>query len=1004
MRFQKTQTTLGELDATSERIQKAIYVPIAELDITAWVTKEPLQYEDRANGAMMSLKKGDRWGGLFDCAWFRFTGTVPDSAAGKNVVLMIDLSGEGLVVDKDGNPAQGLTTRHSFYGVSLGSPGKRIVPFASPAKGREKVDLWVDAGNNDLFGILQNNGIVEEACVALCLPEMQALHYDYSVLVSLMKELPEDSARHHRIMYALWKAMNAMTAYTEETAKSAREALRGELQKKNGDWSLTMSAIGHAHLDLAWLWPIRETLRKGARTFSNVLRLMEQYPEFHFCASQPQLYQWMKEHYPTLYGKVKARIAEGRWEPLAATWVEPDTNLTGGESLIRQLLYGKAFVKKEFGLDVRVLFLPDTFGYSGALPQLMKKSNVDYLITTKLTWDRYNVYPHDSFYWEGIDGSTVLVHFPPEGTYNSSAAPHAIKKAEREYSDKAVSEHCLIVYGIGDGGGGPGPDHMELLKREENLEGLPPVTQEPVHAFFEKLERESGSFHTWTGEMFLACHQGTYTTQGRNKRNNRRMEIALRNAEFTSVLAGLLIEFNYPGERLEAIWKETLLYQFHDILPGSSITRVYDETSERYAVLEKEAGQIVEAAAQRISTVVDTRGLLEPLIVFNGESWDRKEWLEADGHWYHVQVPPLGYVTLEGSEPVSQFPTLRAERKLLENELLRVEFNDDGTISSIFDRECERQVIDGDSSANELTLFEDHGDAWDFAWDYEYRTVGRFTLVSSSYKVEGPCASLLQRFRFGESALVQELFLTSGSRKIDFRTRVEWNENGKMLRASFPTTVRALESTSEIQFGHIRRPSHRSSTWDKSKYEVSAQKWIDVSQRNYGVALLKDCKYGHRVARNILDINLLRSPSYPDPKADRGSHTFTYALYPHPGDHVAGGVIRAAYELNYPLTWVKGSRSSGSLPGSFSLLRVDVQNVIVESIKEAEVGGEIVIRLYEAHGVDQDAVISFSRPVQSLHLTNLLEQDMEPLPVENNAVRLKFGPFEVHTLRIGFGD
>jgi alpha-mannosidase len=334
MRFQKTQTTLGELDATSGKIENAIYVPIADLDITVWVTKEPLPFEDRASGSMVSLKKGDRWGDLFDCAWFRFTGIVPDSAAGKNVALMIDLSGEGLVVDKDGDPEQGLTTRHSLYDLSLGSPGKRIVPLASPAKGREKVDLWVDAGNNDLFGILQNNGTVEEACIALFSQEMQALHYDYSVLLSLMKELPENSARHHRIMYALWKAMNAMTAYTEETARLAREALRGELQKQNGDCSLRMSAIGHAHLDLAWLWPIRETLRKGARTFSNVLRLMEQYPEFHFCASQPQLYQWMKERYPTLYEEVKARVAEGRWEPLAATWVEPDTNLTAGESLV----------------------------------------------------------------------------------------------------------------------------------------------------------------------------------------------------------------------------------------------------------------------------------------------------------------------------------------------------------------------------------------------------------------------------------------------------------------------------------------------------------------------------------------------------------------------------------------------------------------------------------------------------------------------------------------------
>ncbi|MGB6647414.1 MAG: glycoside hydrolase family 38 C-terminal domain-containing protein, partial [Bacteroidota bacterium] len=818
MRFHKTETTLSELDATAERIREAIYRPVVDLDITAWVTKEPVPYTDRASGRMLSLQKGEKWGELFDCAWSHFTGTVPDSAVGQHVVLMIDLSGEGLVVDRAGNPEQGLTTRHSFYSPSLGEPVKKIVPFASPAKGRERIDIWVDAGNNDLFGIQQNNGRVEEASVALFHPELFGLYYDYTVLLSLMKELPQESARYQRVLYALWKAMNTLTEISEEKAVSAREVLQVELQKKNGDPSLRMSAIGHAHLDLAWLWPLRETLRKGARTFSTVLKLMEKYPDFLFCASQPQLYQWMKDHYPPLYERVKARIAEGRWEVLGATWVEPDTNLTWGESLVRQFLYGKGFVKEEFGQDVRILFLPDTFGYSGALPQLMKKSGVEYLVTTKLTWDRYNHYPHDSFFWEGIDGSRVLVHFPPEGTYNSPANPGSIKKAEREYSDKAVSEQCLIVFGIGDGGGGPGTDHLEVLQREENLEGLPPVRQELVRTFFQKLEKESGSFHTWTGEMYLACHQGTYTTQGRTKRSNRRMETALRDVEFTSLLAGLLVEFNYPKERLERLWKETLLYQFHDILPGSSITRVYEETGERYPLMEQEAGDLSQAAANRIGSVVDITDFREPLIVFNSLSWNRADWVETDGEWYYVEAPALGYLTVEGDRPVSEFPSLSAERKLLENELLRVEFSDDGTISSIKDRENNRQVLAENLAANELTVYEDHGDAWDFAWDYEFRPLGRFTLVSSTHKVEGPRALLIQRYRFGDSALTQQIVLTAGSRRLDFETQVEWHEKGKMLRASFPTTVSALESTSEIQFGHIRRPTHGSSTWDRSKY------------------------------------------------------------------------------------------------------------------------------------------------------------------------------------------
>jgi alpha-mannosidase len=892
---------------------------------------------------------------------------------------------------------------HSFYESFLGKPGKRIVPFASIAEGGEAIDLWVDAGNNDLFGIQQNNGRVEEASIALYHPEMFGLYYDYTVLLSLMKELPEQSARHQRVLYALWKAMNTLTDMSEENARAARGVLQGELKKKNGDPSLRMSAIGHAHLDLAWLWPLRETLRKGARTFSSVLRLMERYPDFTFCASQPQLYQWMKEHYPTLYEGVKARVAEGRWEVLGATWVEPDTNLTSGESLVRQFLYGKGFVREEFNQDVRILFLPDTFGYSGALPQLMKKSGVDYLVTTKLTWDRYNHYPHDSFFWEGIDGSRVLVHFPPEGTYNSPASPAAIKKAEREYSDKVVSEQCLLVFGIGDGGGGPGTDHLELLGRERDLEGLPPVRQESVRTFFQKLEKESGSFHTWTGEMYLACHQGTYTTQGRVKRSNRTMEVALRDVEFTSVLAGLLVEFNYPKDRLERLWKEVLLYQFHDILPGSSITRVYKETGERYPLMEQEAGHLKNAAVKRIASVIDIRAFREPLVVFNPLSWERAEWVQADGDWHFVQAPPLGYVTVEGHRPVTEFPSLKAERKLLENDLLHVEFNDDGTISSIMDKEQDRQVIADGSSANELTVYEDHGDAWDFAWDYEYRSLGRFTLVSTSHSVEGPRALLLQRYRYEESALTVQIVLTAGSRRLEFRTQVEWLERGRMLRTSFPTSISTVESTSDIQFGHIRRPSHGSTSWDRSKYEIPAQKWIDISRRNYGVAILKDCKYGHRVTRNVLDINLLRSPSYPDPEADRGSHRFTYALYPHPGDHISGGVNRAGYELNHPLAVIKTGGSSGSLPASFSMLQIDVPNVIVEAVKQSEEGEMAIIRLYEAYGVDQEARLSFGRPVREASLTNLLEEEPATLSVRENAVTLRFGPFEIHTLRVAFG-
>ena len=1000
MRFQVTQTTLTELEHALGRIERAMVTPLADLSITAWMTSEPVPFERRKEGSERVLRKGDTWGGLFDCAWFHFSGTVPEEAAGEDVVLVIDVSGELLVVDRVGNPGQGLTTAASFYDFDLGRPGKRIYPFASPARGGEAVDLWADGGNNDLFGILQNNGTVQEAFIAARHAEMEALYYDFSVLFELMKQLDPKSARYQRILFALWKARNALTDTTDEKATAAREALRQELDRTSGDHPLRMSAIGHAHLDLAWLWPIRETIRKGARTFSTVLRLMERYPDFHFCASQAQLYQWMRDHYPALYAEVKERIREGRWEPLAASWVEPDTNLPWGEALVRQILHGKRFVREEFGRDVTVLFIPDTFGYSGALPQLMKRSGIDAIVTTKLTWDRYNRYPHDSFWWEGIDGSRVLVHFPPEGTYNSSAAPRAIAKAEREYADKAVSGTCLLVYGIGDGGGGPGVEHLERLAREKNLLGLAPVTQEPVHQFIERLAEEGDRLHTWVGEMYLACHQGTYTTQGRNKRHNRLMEKALRQAELLSAMAALLAGHPYPAEHLRRLWEETLLYQFHDILPGSSITRVYEETAARYPAMEQDAGEIASEALKTIASRLEAQGLRQPLLLLNPLSWHRTAWIHSEGQWYHPELPPLGYTTIEGAEPAPGVSGLVASEDGLENELLRLEFNEDGTIASVWDKEHKRELVPEGQALNRLLLYEDHGDAWDFAYDYDQRVLGSFSLDSSRWSLDGPCAVREHTYHYGQSRLVQRVAVTVGSRRVDFETRVSWQESGTMLRAAFPVTVRANECTAEIQFGSIRRPTHGSTSWDASRYEIPAQQWVDLSGSDYGVALLKDSKYGHRITQSMLDINLLRSPGYPDPVADRGEHEFTYCLFPHAGDCYGGGVVRAAYEFNYPVTAVAAGTGNGTLPRTLSLVDVDCSNVIVESVKKAEDGPELIVRLFEAEGKLTDTTVRFGVPVRSATEVNLLEEPERGLAVVDGAVRLQFQPRAIATLRL----
>ena len=998
MQFHLTQTTLPELEQTLARIEASILTPLADLSVTAYVTAEPVPFDRRMEGTERHLKCGDVWGGLFDCAWFHFTGTVPAEASGAEVVLVLDVSGEMLVVDEHGVPRQGLTTAASFYDFDLGKPGKRVLPFRAPATGGERVDIWADAGNNDLFGKLQNNGTLQEALIAVRHPVREALFYDFGVLLELMKQLEPKSARSQSILYALWRARNAFTAPDDEKAALAREVLRPELERSAGDHPLRLSAIGHAHLDLAWLWPLRETIRKGARTFATVLRLMERYPDYHFGASQAQLYRWMKDLYPELYAAMQERIREGRWEPLTATWVEPDTNLPWGEALVRQILLGKRFAREEFGREIRVLFIPDTFGYSGTLPQLMRRSGIHALVTTKLTWDRYNRYPHDSFWWEGIDGSRVLVHFPPEGTYNSSAAPRAIAKAERDYADKGVSGHALLVYGIGDGGGGPGVEHLERLARERNILGLAPVVQEPVDRFIDRLVAEGDRLHTWVGEMYLACHQGTYTTQGRNKRHNRLMEKGLRQAELLSALALVLVRLPYPAPELRRLWEETLLYQFHDILPGSSITRVYGETDERYPKMEQETEAIASTALRAIASGVDTGTLRRPLLVVNPLSWQRTEWLRVEDRWYRVELPPLGYVTIEGAEGAPEPEGIQATERALENEFLRLRFNSDGTVASVWDREFERELIPAGDAANRLTLYEDHGDAWDFAYDYDQRIVGSFHLESHSSWRDGPRVVREQTFVYGSSRLTQRVVLTAGSRRIDFETRVQWQESGTMLRAVFPVTVRANECTSEIQFGSIRRPTHGSTSWDASRYEIPAQQWVDLSAADYGVALLKDAKYGHRIRQECLDINLLRSPAFPDPVADRGEHEFTYCLFPHSGDCLQGGVSRAAYEFNYPVSARAAQR--GALPPRLAFMEVDPPNIIVESIKKAEDGPALILRLFESEGRRSEARLRFGVPVRSAAEVNLLEEFQRELTVVDDTVQLTFPPRAILTLQV----
>ncbi len=957
------------IEAMVARLGEEIYVPLCDLEAEVYVTPEPVGFADRTSGERKTVKKGECWGNLWDCGWFHFTGKVPDAGKGKKVVLYIDIHGELCMFDKDGVPVRGLTSGSSAYASYLVRPKKREYVVAENAKGGESIDIWADAGCNDLFGAYSEVGRVELLDIAICRDNVKKVYYDAHILYGLMKELPNDCARYHRILQALFDAACKLYDYTDEEIAEADRILQAELDKKGGDADLSISATGHAHIDLAWLWPIRETKRKGVRTFATALRNMEEYPDYIFGASQPQLYAWVKEEHPALYEQVKKRIEEGRWEAQGAMWVEADTNVSGGEALIRQVLYGKRFYREEFGKEIETLHLPDVFGYSGALPQILKKSKVPYFLTIKLSWSQHNVHPHHTFLWQGIDGSEVLAHMPPEGEYNSDIEPWSIKKTERNYLDKAVCDEAVMLYGIGDGGGGPGETHLEALKREKNLSGLIPVKQDHTVNFFHRLEKNRKRYQIFHGELYLEKHQGTYTTQARNKKYNRKMEYLLRETEFAAIAKGAA----YPAEALERIWKEVLLYQFHDILPGSSIKRVYDESLERYATLYEETEHILKG-------IYGNGGY-----AINSLSWERTEWVKKDGQWYRVTVPSMGSALL--SDGTESKECSSDNTAVLENDCVKVTFDDTGAIISVFDKAENREVLSG--ASNQFALYYDDGDCWDFPETYRDRAPKFFALTKSEAAQDGPVRKVVQEYTFGESKLRQTISITDGSPMVRFDTWVDWKESKKMLRTAFYTTIDTDEVSCDIQYGNIKRPTRRSTSWDMAKYEICAHKYVDLSDNGYGVALMNDCKYGYCVKDGMMDMNILRSPSYPGEMADIAEHTFSYALYPHKHDLAHSDVVKKSYEFNVPMYF--GDRVE-------RFLQVTSPNVIVESVKKAEDSDAVIVRLYEYTGAPAVCGVAFQRPVKQAYLVDIMEEDEREVDLS----QIPFGGFEIHTLKVMF--
>lgn len=960
---------LTKIRMTGDELTRGLYREVAPLHAVVAVTSEPVPFSERKKLLYRAVETGEEWSrAQWECAWFRITGEVPQRYEPEELFLGIDIDGEGCLFDEGGTPIRGITNVSSEFERSLGLPGKRYVPFEDGSFGTDRIDLWLEAGNNDLLGN-RHSGKVLQLGIYYCNKARRELVYDYKFLLSLAEGLSDKDPQKLWILYALEKvAVQVSADDSEQKTAGLREILRPCLERKGPPQAaLTFYAIGHSHLDLAWLWPLRETKRKAGRTFSTALANLKLYPDYLYGASQPQQFEWVKELYPQLFAKLKQAVDAGRMEVQGGMWVEADTNITGGESLIRQFWYGKNFWREEFGKEVRTLWLPDVFGFSAALPQIMRGCGCENFLTIKLSWNSVNRFPFHSFRWKGIDGSEVLVHMPPEGTYNSSASPQAVLGAAGEYSERGLSENAMMLYGIGDGGGGPGRSHLEFLQREKDICGLPRVKSATSDEFFASLRKESGKLPEYRGEIYLERHQGTYTSQSRNKRFNRLCERAFSEAEFAFALRG---EQDVYG-RLDPLWKEVLLYQFHDILPGSSIRRVYEESEARYEAI---LGELYEMTARCLTEKTEVRSVL------NATSFAREEYIKDGADWYYVQAQPFSLACLQKAAPKG---SCSAENGCVSNGILVAEFDGNGSLKRLYDKRCGREVL---RRSGGFAVYEDSFDAWDMYAGYTEAAPQPCALTEISEVNEGVCAGFDLTFVYGSSVLRQKVRLYENEALLRFETEVDWRETKKMLRAEFEPAVEADEVTCDIQFGNIKRSMRENNSIEWAQFEICAHKWIDVSEHEYGVALLNDCKYGFRAKNGKISINLLRSQMHPCIDQDKGIQRFCYALLPHSGDVYGGGVAKAAYCLNRPLAVYNAAPC-----GSF--VSADSEHAVIETVKPAYDGNGTIVRLYN----DLPSVLrtKITSGCGRIFRCDMLEGENVPC---GNELRLR--PFEIVTLRL----
>ncbi len=866
------------------------------------------------------------------------------------------------------------------------------------------------------------------------------------VALGAAKVLDENSPARGIIIEALdnaFKLLDLREPFGENFYKStpkAHKVLKAGIKQAGPALDVEITAVGHSHIDVVWLWTLSQTRLKCGRSFHTVIKLMQQFKEYHFTQSQAQLYDFVRQDYPQLFESIKEYVAKGQWEPIGGMWVEADCNITGAESLVRQLLLGREFFAKHFGpkAESPILWLPDVFGYAHNLPQLMKQAELEYFYTTKICWNQYNRLPYDSFWWQGLDGTKVLTYFgstksPGEWqacTYNGQATSEQILTTWTNSLHKENQRNLMTAFGHGDGGGGPTHEMIENIIEMKDFPAMPKVTPGNAIDFFRKLEKDAGAkLPTWSSELYLEYHRGTYTTQGRNKRANRKCEFGLHDVEFLAAAASLLDnKFKYPHEKLNDCWQLVCLNQFHDAIPGSSIHEVYVESLQQYQQISDNIDQLKNDSLSAIASKSNA-----DILIINPTSFQRDDlafyqgklnknqaiqrldgttvpnqqsetgtWIDA-GTLAPYSINAFKIVTL----PRDEFKTnLKVTENLLENDLLKVKFNNKGDIVKIFDKANQRDILTSKAIANQFQAFEDRpldNDAWDIDIFFEDKMWLSEPATSIKILESGPLrASIEIKRKIVNSEYSQIISLNYNSNRLDFETDIDWNEKHILLKSAFEVDIFSPNATYEIQWGNVERPTHRSTSWDWAKFEVCAQKWADLSEGDYGVSLLNDCKYGHDIKDNLMRISLLRSPTNPDPIADEGKHKFTYSLLPHKGKWALDTVAQA-YSLNDPMIVYKQEKISASNDNdkiNCPVIKIDSDNIVIETIKQAQDGKGIIVRLYENFRQRGNITITPGFKLKKVYKTNLLEDNKEELPIANGSIKLYVKPYEIISLRL----